>query len=75
MTAIGVNCQTVVTVKQARKAKGLTQEQLSRLSGVDQRAISKIERGKVADVMFSTGMALADALGIDPHLLRFGVES
>lgn len=64
-----------LTVKQLRIAKGLSQTQLSELSGVHQRNISKIETGGSTDVMFSTGMALADALDVDPHRLTFGAES
>lgn len=59
-----------ITLKQARDAKGLTQTELERLSGIKQRNISKIERG--SEPMFTTGLALADALGVDPHRLRFG---
>ena len=64
-----------LTLKQARDAKGLTQEALEALSGVNQRNISKIERGDIADPLFSTGLALADALGLDPHALTFGEAS
>lgn len=60
----------LITLKQARQSKGLTQTELEGLSGINQRNISKIERG--SEPMFTTGLKLADALGVDPHVLRFG---
>jgi transcriptional regulator with XRE-family HTH domain len=60
------------TLKEARTDKGLTQEQLEQLSGVSQAVISKIERGEVLDPASSTVLKLAEALSIDPRILRFG---
>jgi transcriptional regulator with XRE-family HTH domain len=62
-----------ITLKEARGRARLTQRQLAEKSRVDQRAISKLENGLSREPMFSTGLALADALEIDPHRLRFGV--
>jgi transcriptional regulator with XRE-family HTH domain len=61
-----------LTLREARTRRGLTQEQLEALSGVNQAVISKIERGAVADPGFSTVVKLARGLDIDPRVLRFG---
>lgn len=63
------------TLKQARDDKGWTQEQLAAESGVDQRAISKIERGAVEDPQNSTVKALEEALGLKRGTLIFGAEA
>jgi len=60
------------TLRAARIAKGWTQEQLEAASGVDQRNISKIERGEVTDPRTSTVAALEDALGLARGTLIFG---
>ncbi len=60
------------TVREARHARGWTQEQLEAESGVAQAVISAIERGIVADPASSTVFKLAKALRIDPRTLRFG---
>ncbi len=61
-----------ITLQQAREHKGWTQEQLEAASGVDQRNISKIERGGIADPRNSTVIALEDALGLKRGTLVFG---
>lgn len=61
-----------MTLKEARKRRGLTQEQLEARSGVIQPVISRLERGRVLDPAFSTVLKLADALKVDPRALRFG---
>jgi len=53
----------------------LSQEALGARAGMDQTAISKLELGKVSEPLFSKGIALADALELDPHRLKFGVEA
>lgn len=60
-----------LTLQQARKDRGLTQEQLEAESGVSQAAISSIERGLVTNPAFSTVLKLAKALGVRPEQLRF----
>ena len=60
------------TLSEARKEKAWTQEQLALASGVDQRAISKIERGETADPLNSTAEALERALDLDRGTLVFG---
>lgn len=60
-----------LTLKQAREAKGWTQVELAAASGIDQRAISKIERGGNTDVMNSTAAALETALGVKRGTIVF----
>jgi len=60
-----------ITLREARKRRGLTQEQLESESGVSQAVISNIERGVVTDPASSTVFKLAAALDVDPRSLRF----
>jgi transcriptional regulator with XRE-family HTH domain len=64
-----------ITLREARKRRGLTQEELEARSGVSQAVISSIERGIVQDPASSTVLKLADALDVDPRVFRFGVEA
>lgn len=59
-------------IKQARKEKNLTQEQLGKLMGVQRAQISKIESGK--NLNFSTIAKAFKAMGI-PAKLDFGKVS
>jgi transcriptional regulator with XRE-family HTH domain len=61
-----------VTLREARKQCGWTQEQLEAESGVAQAVISSLERGVVRDPASSTVFKLAKALKRDPRALRFG---
>lgn len=58
-------------LKEIRKAKGLNQDQLAELTGINKVQISRIERGNIsiANITFSNALKLADALGVDPHEL------
>jgi len=57
-------------LKKAREYAGLTQEQLAEKSGIDQRTISKIERG---DQQGTTAIVdLARACNVDPGWLSSG---
>lgn len=51
-------------IAQLRKEKGLTQEQLSQMTGLDRANIAKIENGR-----YNTGIdilgKIADALGVE----------
>ncbi len=51
-------------IKQARLKKGLTQEELGKIVGVQKSAIAKYENGRVVNIKRSTLQKLADALGI-----------
>lgn len=72
-----------LTLRQAREAKGWSQSQLatetqalgSEFTPVDQRNISKIERGEVSDPQNSTVTSLETALGLRRGTLVFGVEA
>ncbi|HHF4334676.1 XRE family transcriptional regulator [Haemophilus influenzae] len=55
-------------LKMARKAAGLTQDQLGKLVGVSQNAIQKIEAG--GETKYT--LALASVLGVDPIWLQSG---
>lgn len=59
-------------IKQARKEKHLTQEQLGELMGVQRAQISKIENGK--NLNFSTIARAFKAMGIPAHLAFGGVS-
>lgn len=60
------------SLREARKKRGLTQEQLADASGIEQAVISKIERGGVKNPRFDTVVKLAHGLRMDPRALRFG---
>lgn len=51
-------------IKQARIAKGLTQEELGKLVGVQKSAIAKYENGRVVNIKRSTLQGLAKALDL-----------
>jgi|TARA_R110002074_G_scaffold213600_1_gene383342 transcriptional regulator with XRE-family HTH domain len=61
-----------IRLKAARKQQGLTQAELSRISGVKQGTISAIETEVLKKSTFI--VALADAMGVDPIWLNTGVE-
>lgn len=63
-----LNDQILKSLKQARKAKGLSQRELSAKSGVPQSHISKIENGAV-DLRVSSLVALARTLGLELELV------
>ena len=52
--------------KQLRKARGLTQEELGNMIGVQKAAINKYETGIVVNLKSSTISALAKALCVSP---------
>lgn len=51
-------------IKDARTAKGLTQEELGKIVGVQKSAIAKYENGRVVNIKRSTLQKLANALGL-----------
>lgn len=51
-------------IKDARIAKGLTQEELGNLVGVQKSAIAKYENGRVVNIKRSTLQGLANALDL-----------
>ena len=63
-----LNDQILKNLKRARKAKGLSQRELSTKSGVPQSHISKIENGAV-DLRVSSLVALARTLDLELELV------
>ena len=51
-------------IKEARISKGLTQEKLGELVGLQKSAIAKYESGRVVNIKRSTLQKLANALGL-----------
>ena len=56
-----------MTLQEARQAQGITQTELSKLAGIPQQSISRIELGirSINDMAFASVARLADALGVD----------
>lgn len=52
-------------LKEIREKKGLSQDALSRLSGITKDHISKMELGKQTNPRLGTVMALTEALGVE----------
>lgn len=61
----------LITLRTARKRRGLTQEQLALKADVDQTTISSLETGRHTNPTRETIDRLAGALGIAPARLRF----
>jgi transcriptional regulator with XRE-family HTH domain len=62
-------------IRSLRERRGWTQKDLSLKSGIDQSLISALETDRKEDVRFSTIMALARSLGVQPHQLLTSSES
>ena len=58
-------------IKEARNIKGMTQEELGKLVGVQKSAIAKYESGRVVNIKRSTLQKIASALDIRPSKLIF----
>lgn len=60
-----------MTIKEARKAACMTQQQLADESGVNIRQIQRVESGEslAGNLTARNLIAIADALGVDPHSL------
>jgi transcriptional regulator with XRE-family HTH domain len=58
-------------IRDARIAKGLTQEELGKLVGVQKSAIAKYETGRVVNIKRSTVQKIVSALNIRPSELIF----
>lgn len=58
-------------IKEARLAKGLTQQELGDIIGVQKSAIAKYENGRVINIKRSTMQKIASALNIRPSELLF----
>ena len=62
-------------IKKARLSKGLTQQELGNLVGVQKSAIAKYESGRVVNIKRSTLQKIASALNIRPSELIFSEPS
>ena len=51
---------------QIMKSKGITNKALAEATGISQRTIEAYRSGR-REPSLSNGLAIADALGIDPH--------
>lgn len=58
-------------IKRARNIKGMTQEELGNIIGVQKSAIAKYESGRVVNIKRSTLQKIASALNIRPSELIF----
>lgn len=61
-------------IRQLREAKGMTQPQLAKLTGVTKSAVSQREDGATANIKLEPFLRLCDALGTDPHYLVWGAD-
>ena len=61
-------------IKQARIAKGFTQEQLAEKVGVKKSAVAKWENGRVSEIKRSNLKKLSEALGMNPNQLLGDIE-
>ena len=61
-------------IKSARLAKGMTQEELGEILGVQKSAIAKYESGRVVNIKRSTLKKISDVLNIPPFELIFDEE-
>jgi transcriptional regulator with XRE-family HTH domain len=58
-----------IRVEELREAKGWSQAELARRSGVPQPTISRIEAGESGSISLANLERLADALGVDAGYL------
>lgn len=58
-------------IRAARQAKGMTQEELGGMLGVQKSAIAKYESGRVVNIKRSTLKKISDILNIPPFELIF----
>lgn len=61
-------------IKTARQAKGMTQEELGEILGLQKSAIAKYESGRVVNIKRSTLKKISDVLDIPPFELVFDEE-
>lgn len=61
-------------IRAARLAKGMTQEELGAILGVQKSAIAKYESGRVVNIKRSTLKKISDILNIPPFELIFDEE-
>lgn len=58
-------------IRSARLAKGMTQEELGELLGVQKSAVAKYENGRIVNIKRSTLKKISDILGVRPSELIY----
>jgi transcriptional regulator with XRE-family HTH domain len=61
-------------IRNARIAKGMTQEELGKILGVQKSAVAKYENGRIVNIKRSTLKKISDILDIRPSELIFEEE-
>ena len=61
-------------IRAARQAKGMTQEELGDILGVQKSAIAKYENGRIVNIKRSTLKKISDTLDIPPFELVFNED-
>lgn len=59
-------------IRNLRKEKGLTQEELASRLGLQKSAVAKYENGRVTNIKRSTLFNMADILGVSPAQIMYG---
>lgn len=71
MVHYGLDCHNkpITKLEWYRRMRGLSQQQLSSITGINYRQIQKIELGvsAIANVTLANAIALADALDVNPR--------
>lgn len=60
---------TGAIIKELRQSKGITQEQLAEIVGVQKSAIAKYENGRVTNLKRPTIAKMADYFGVKPSYI------
>lgn len=58
-----------IRIQELREARGWSQSELARRTGIRQASISAIENGQTSGIDFAVLEGLADALGVDAGFL------
>lgn len=73
LVSCGLDCHNrpITKLEWARRGSGLEQKQLAEQAGVNIRLVQKVEGGEseAGNLTARNLLALADALGVDPHEL------
>jgi len=62
-----------VTIKEHRKSRGITQNELADYTGLSRAGIAKIEAGE-SDIKLSTLISISNLLGLDLYLRERGTK-
>lgn len=69
-----MNTDVGALIKEARKGKGFTQEDLAQIVGVGKSAVAKWENGRVSEIKRTNLKKLSEALGLKPTQLLGDIE-